>query len=427
MGTGFFSSARAEDPAGIFFYQRRLADHLRLYSRVILSRHNTSLQSLEWQPRKWLKNSVTAGAGSGEGYFAASTDAELKTLSFRASYVAEGENFRRITVPNLMDSEADRGNVEVNYQPNSRLSLTAGHRDLLQPDSIGSPLERASVNELAGNFHISNTYFGAGYFTSSVSERSTKGTNFYVGHRLGDRVEMTANYFVSHSTPLISASGETASTASTPMLSGTFREKLSTRLSLLQLVTRYDGQWTTAYGGEFLTNRFNVRVDYQNVYLPFRPDRPFEQALALDASLRVTGPVRITAGSNVAPDGHIRYTFAATTYLYRYRGLSAWHSDTPDSYSFPKYVVKGVVQDEAGQPIQGAALKINSEVVYSDESGHFMLRLRKHSAVAVQLAPDEFLIPGVFEVAQAPQTVTPENEARATDLVVVIRRVRPRQ
>jgi len=422
LGTGFFSSARAEDPAGILFYQRRLNDHWRLYSRVILSRHSTSLQSLEWQPRKWLKISITAGTGSGDGYFASSLDAEFKTLTFRASYVAAGENFRRVTVPSLMDSEADRGNVEATYQPNSMVSLTAGHRDLLQPISLDSPLERASVNELAANFRISHTYFGVGYFTSSVLGRDTQGTNLYAGHRVGDRLEVTANYFTSRST---SDAGTPA--ASTPMLSGTFREKLSPRLSLLQLVTRCNGQTTAAYGGEFLTNRFNVQLDYQNVYLPFRPDRPFQQALALQASLRVAGPVRLTTGSNVAPDGRIRYTFGVTTYLYRYRGLSAWRSDAPDSYSFPKYVVLGVVRNESGQPVQGAALKINGEVVYSDEAGRFMLRVRKRTAVTLRLAPDEFLIPGVFEAVQAPATVIPATEDRAVDVEVVLRRVPPRQ
>ncbi|HTR67226.1 MAG TPA: carboxypeptidase-like regulatory domain-containing protein [Terriglobales bacterium] len=419
LGTGFFSSAQAEDPAGILFYQRRLSETFRLYSRMILSRRNTSLQALEWQPKKWLKNAITAGTGSGQGYFATSSDLELKTLSLRASYVFAGQDFRRVNVPSLMDSEADRGNVEATYQPNSSVSLTAGHRELLQPLSLDSPLERASVNELAGNFHISNTYFGAGLFTSSVTQRRTQGTNLYLGHRIGERVEMTVNYFTSHTT------SATAPGATTPMLSGTFREKLSPRFSLLQLVTRYNGQWTAAYGGEFLTNRLNVRADYQNVYLPFRPDRPFEQALALDASLRIVGPIRLTVGSNVAPDGRIRYTFGGSTYLYRYRGLSPWHSESPDSYNFPKYLVQGVVRDEQGAPIQGAALKINGETVYTDEAGHFMLRLRRRSPVSFQLAPDEFLIAGKFQIVHAPATVIPDTEDRTGQTEVVLRRMKP--
>jgi hypothetical protein len=157
------------------------------------------------------------------------------------------------------------------------------------------------------------------------------------------------------------------------MLTGTFRETLSPRFSLLQLVTHANGQWNLAYGGQFVTNRFSVRADYQNVYLPLRPDRPFEQALSLNASVRVIGPVQLTVASSVAPDGNIRYTFGGSTYLYRYGGLAPWQSRGPESYSFPKYLVRGVVHDEQGNPIGGAALRINGEIVYSDDSGRFLV------------------------------------------------------
>jgi hypothetical protein len=208
------------------------------------------------------------------------------------------------------------------------------------------------------------------------------------------------------------------------MFSGTFREIISPRLSVLQLLTRTNGQWTLAYGGEFLTNRFSVSANYENVYLPLRPDRPFEQALALNASVRLFGSFRFTVASSVAPDGGIRYTFGASTYLYRYRGLGPGQSHTPESYSFPKYLVQGAVRDEEGNPIAGAALRINGEVVYTDDAGRFLYRFRKHAQVKFELAMDEFLLPGVFELVHAPDRVTAEPEGSAQDVEVVLRRRR---
>jgi hypothetical protein len=414
LGTGFFQSASAEDPVAILFFHRRLSDTLRFYSRGVFSRHNTSLEALEWQPEKWLKTAVTGGIGSGKSYFASSVDAELRTLTVRGSYVAASEEFRRVTVPSILNSETDKGNVEVTYAPNRSLSLSAGHHNLLEPLTPESPMIAASMNDVAGSFHLGGTYFGAGLFTSKVSDRDTTGTNLYVGHRIRERLEVTANYFRSH----------TPGFPSDAMVTGTFREMLSPRLSLLQLVTHANGQWNLAYGGQFITNRFNVRVDYQNVYLPLRPDRPFEQALAVNASVRVIGPVQITVGSSVAPDGHIRYTFGGSTYLYRYRGLAPWQSHGAESYSFPKYLVKGVVRDEQGNPISGAALRINGEIVYTDDGGKFLYRFRKQTSLKFEIVMNEFLVPGVFEVVHAPTAVATAPEATAQDIEVVLRQGR---
>ena len=414
LGTGFFQAAQAQDPVAIVFFRRRLSNTLQLFSRGVFSGQNTSLEALEWQPEKWLKAAVTAGIGSSKGYFASSFDAELREWSIRASYVDASTEFRRVTVPSILNSEADKENVEITYTPNSNLSLNAAHRNLLQPLTFDSPLMEAAVNSLGGSFRILGSYFGAGLFSSSVSGRNTLGENFYAGHRFRERLEVTANYFDSH----------TSDGFSNAMLTGTFREIISPRFNLLQLVTRSDGQTTLAYGGEFLTNRFSVRADYQNVYLPLRPDQPFEQALALTASMRVIGPVQINVASSVAPDGHIRYTFGGSTYLYRYKGLSPWQSHAPESYSFPKYLVEGVVRDEKGNPIAGAALHINSEVVYTDDAGRFLYRFRKHTQLKFELAMNEFLGPGVFEVVKAPNQVTAEPEGQAQDIEVVLRRGR---
>lgn len=413
MGTSFFQSARAEDPVGILFFDRRLTKTLHFYSRAILAHRKTSLQSLEWQPRRWLKTAVSAGIGSGKGYFASSFDAETRKLALQASYVAASGEFRRITAPSILNSEADKGNIQVAYRPDSIMSFSAGHRDLLQPITLTSPLEEAAVNNLGANFSIAHSNFGLGIFNSSVAGRQTNGLNLYTGHRIHQRFEVTANYFQSRSDQ----------SRPQTMVTGTFREVVSPRFSLLQLVTRSDGQWNMAYGGQFITNRFSASIDYQNVYLPFEPQHPFQQALMVNLTARVFGPVQLTAASSVAPDGHIRYTFGGTTYLYRYQGL-AGRQPSQEFYKFSKYLLQGVVRDDQGNPLEGVALRINGATVYTDDAGRFQYRYNKHTPVDFAVALDEFLIPGVYEVVKAPRLVTPELEDQAADVEVVIRRVR---
>ncbi len=386
LGTGLFNAATSDDPVGMFFYERKINDQLKLFSRNILSRRQTFLQGLEYQPNPSLKASVTGGTGSNQKYFATSFDEETQKLVFKASYVITGDMFQRVTVISPMSSEVNKGNVQMLYKPTEFVTVTTGHENILEPLTLGGTMQQASVNQISTDFHVEKFYFGSGLFTSSASGRSTQGTNLYVGHRFGRRIEVNTNWFQSKP-----KNGE----AST-ILSGTVREDFSSRFS----------------------------ADYQNVYLPFRPDRPFEQALALNVALRVAGPLQLTAASNVAPDGHLRYSFGASTYLYRFRGMMTAQRET---FSIAKYLVQGVVKDDHGDPVEGAALHIGKEVVYSDSSGHFLVRVSKHGPFPFSVAPEEFIANGVYEAVSAPGEVRAETEDAASSVEVVIRRVQARQ
>jgi len=414
LGTGFFNAATSDDPVGMFFYERKVSDRLRFFSRNIASRRQTFLQGMEYKVNPWLKASLTGGAGSNQKYFGSAIDAETERLALKASYVITGDSFRRVTVISPISSEVNKGNVQMLYKPLDFVTITTGHENILEPLTPGGPMQQASVNQLSSDFHVQKFYFGSGLFTSTDSGRSTKGTNLYVGRRIGRRIEVNTNWFQSKP-----KSGE----AST-VLSGTVRENFSSRFSLLQLVSRTGGQTTFAFGGDFTSNRLLLRADYQNVYLPFRPDRPFEQALALNAALRVAGPWQATAASNVAPDGHLRYSFGVSTYLYRFRGMMSAQSET---FSIGKYVVQGAVKDDHGLPVEGAALHIGKEVVYTDSTGRFLVRFSRRGPFRLCVAPDEFITNGVYESVSAPTEVKAEIEAAASDVEVVIRRVPPPQ
>ncbi len=420
MGTGFFNAAKSNDPVGIFFCERKLSKQLTFVSRDILSDRQTLLQGVEYRANKWLKASLTDGIGSNQKYFASALDAETQKLAFKASYVVTGDMFRRVTVISPMSSEVNKGNVQMLYKPNEFVSITTGHENILEPLTPGGPMQQASVNQLSSDFHVEKFYFGTGLFTSKASGRSTQGTNLYLGRRIGQRFEVNTNFFQSKPQANKTAPGQT-----TTILSGTVRENFSSRFSLLQLISRTGGQTTFAFGGDFTSNRLLLRADYQNVYLPFRPDRPFQQALALNVALRVAGPLQLTAASNVAPDGHLRYSFGASTYLYRFRGMMM--NANSDSFSIAKYVVQGVVDDDQGAPVEGAALHIGKEVAYTDSSGHFLVRFSKRGPFPLSVVPEEFITNGVYEVVSAPSQVSAESEDNSRDVQVVVRRVPPPQ
>lgn len=417
MGSGFFQAARSEDPVGLVFFHHRLTDKLHFYSRDLVSKKSTSLQALEWQPEKWLKTSVTAGLGSGHPYFASAFDAELRKLSLKFSYSTVNPDFRRITVPELLNSEPERENIEAVYHFSQDMTITASHRNLMQPLTVDSALSRASSDQIGGNFRVGRTYFGAGLFSSRFSGTNSWGSNLFLGYRYRQFLDVNGSYFASKST----------NSGLDSMVSGTFREILTPRLSVLQVITYSNGQWSSSYGGEFVTNRFNASVDYQTVYLAFRTRNPFQQTLSFNAQVRVMGPMSLSAASSLAPDGRVRYTFGMRTYLYRYKGLMPSWSQAGDSYKFPKYVVQGVVRDEHGEPVAGAAIQIDKDVVYSDGTGRFMYRVKKNRTLNFQIAPDQFLAPGIYEVLKAPVTVTPDKEDQTQDVEVIVRRISSEQ
>lgn len=420
LGTGFFNAASSDRPAGIFFYERDWSRNLKFFSRNIASNTQTSLQGVEWTAKKWLKTALAGGVGSNQKYFASSLDAETHKLAFKASYVLTGDEFHRVTVISPLASEVNKGNVQLLYRPNQYFSLTTGHENILEPLIIGGPMQQASVNQLSSDFHVERFYFGSGLFSSSALGRSSRGENLYVGRRFGQRFEANLNYFESQP----QSSGTTLLGEKTTIVSGSVRENFSPRFSLLQLVSRTAGQTTYAFGGDFTSNRFQIQADYQNVYLPFRPTNPFEQALALNVMARVAGPMQLTAAPNVAPDGHIRYSFGASTYLYRQRGMAV-NAISQDSFSISKYVIQGFVKDEQGEPVEGAALHVGREIAYSDSSGHFQLRCSKRGPYGVTINPDEFLTNAAYEVVSAPLQVRAEADDSATDIQIVVRHRMP--
>jgi hypothetical protein len=412
LGTGLFNAATSDNPAGILFYERKINNHFKFFSRNIVSLQQTFLQGLEYRPNRTMRAALTGGIGSNQKYFAASFDAETQKLIFKTSYVLTGNSFQRISLATPLSSEVNKGNVQVLYKPLEFVSVTAGHQNILEPLTLGGVVKQATVNQLSADFHVEKFYFGGGQFSSSSSGIHAQGTNLYAGRRFGRLLEVNENWFQSKS------EGQ----PNTTILSGTIRENFSSRLSLLQLISRTNGQTTFAFGGDFTSNRLMLQADYQNVYLPFRPDHPFEQALALNAAVRILGPMQITAASNVDPTGHLRYTFGMSTYVYRISGMTSTHSE---SFSIAKFLVQGVVKDDQGNPVEGAALRIGKEVVYSDSTGAFLARMGKHGPFPLSVVPEEFLTNGLYEAVSAPSSVRAETEDAAANLEIVIRRVPP--
>jgi hypothetical protein len=197
------------------------------------------------------------------------------------------------------------------------------------------------------------------------------------------------------------------------------RAVLTQRLTLIEVSSRSNGNLTTSLGGEYTGNRFNAQVDYQTVFLPLRPDAPFQRTMGFNASMNLIAGFRAIAGSNVAADGRLRYTFGVSRFFYR-SGSGA--DISAEAYHFGRYVVAGKIVDASGQPFAGAAILIGKETVYSDSDGQFLLRVNRKLPLSLSVNFDEFITPGEFEVVEGPTSVVPELEDQPTPLRITIRR-----
>jgi hypothetical protein len=88
-------------------------------------------------------------------------------------------------------------------------------------------------------------------------------------------------------------------------------------------------------------------------------------------------------------------------------------------------MIRGRVTDEAGNCIAGAALRIDGQMVFTDEAGRFFTRLKEPKPRLLEVVPENFLAPGRYEQVSPEQTVVPAVEERAGEVSVVLRLVRP--
>ena len=407
-GTPLFQAFQSQTPLGMVFIDKAVTDNFHFYSRNILSQQQTWIQGFDWQAKHWLKTALTAGAGSNKPYFAASVDADRNWYEVKASYIQASSGFRRITTPSLFAAEPDRENILVTVKPYSSIVLTAGHENFLAPQgNLNAPFQRASVDQLQFSFDVARFRLGAGLFESrGPSGRRNVADGFTISRSITRSIEGSASYYQSLSGPRSS------------YLVSTVRETISPKLSLLQVINRTQGNTSFLFGGSYTVNRFSVSVDYQTLYMPFLAN-PLVTGIGVSLHLKLWGGFQLNGQTFRSPDGKLRYTASGSTLLTPNFRLA--NHNEKQAPKMGDYIVRGHVCDERGSPIEGAAIRIGEQMVFSNEAGEFFLRLPKPEHLALTVVAQEFLTPLHFTVVAAPPTVTAAPEDSATDVVIVLR------
>jgi len=409
-GTPFFQASTAETPAGMLFVDKAVSDRLHFYSREVFSEQQTAINGFSFQLSPGVALGAAGGLGSNQAYGAASLEVKQNWLDLRAAYIGVGDRFRRVTVRQPLNSEYTGANILATIKPRRGLVLVAGHQNLLQPQyNISLPFVRATVEQLQGGFEFRQLRWGGGLFQSFLEGKQTAGQALWADRPITHWLDTGINYFRSRSQQDKQVSS---------MISGTLRQTVSPRLSLLQVISSSQGQTTVSFGGNYFSNRFTVGVDYQTVYVPFLV-RPFKQGIAVTLQLRPFGGIELDGQSFLGPDGKTRYSVSGSSMLY---GASRFFGVNGSSgYRLPKYVVRGRVVDERGNAIAGAAVRVDGEVLLTNAAGEFLVRKKREGTYPIQVSFSDFVNPLPYEVVSCPASVTAMREEVATEVLVTLR------
>ena len=240
-----------------------------------------------------------------------------------------------------------------------------------------------------------------GLYDSRSQGISNLSSYFAVGREVTRWLD--AELFLLQSRP----SGRASST--TPIVN--LRWRLSPRVRLMQQISMHDHRPTILFGANLITALGEFGADYQIVHQPFQPFKPFRSTLNLTARLQL-GRYSTNLGTYVRPDGSVDYSASGSTFLY----MGAFGGVQPQQLgqSLGRYVVRGVVRDEEGQPVEGAAVELSGEMAFTNSRGEFFVRVRRPQRYALTIPLDEFLLPGHWEVVTAPTEAIAEAEDRAT-------------
>jgi hypothetical protein len=411
LGAPSFQASSIEEPMAAVFAQHRVAPTVRLTATTLFADQQTVLPGVQWQPSPDLTTAVVAGVGSGRFYAASSVMLRQGGLGVKASYAWNPDRFRRAAVATPNQTEVDRENIMVTYEVTPELSIGVSRQNYVQDSADSRPPIRATGNTVFAGGVWSGTRLTAGLYDSHSEGTSNLSSYVAVGRELAHWLD--AEVFVLQSRPT------GLPVVTTPLVN--LRWRLSSRVGLSQQVSFHGGRPTVLFGASLMTPIGEFVADYQIVHQPLKPINPFRSALNLTARLQL-GKYSTSVGTYVQPDGSVDYSASGSTFLY----MGSFGGAQPQQVGgrMARYVVRGSIRDEAGNPVEGAAVDIGGQVVFTNSSGEFFHRVGRPGRSTVVVLTGEFLLPGQWEVVSAPAEAVAGSET-ATGIEIILRHPPP--
>jgi hypothetical protein len=407
----FVNASQSEKPIGALRVETALSPTVTAQTLVVAARRQSLLQSVSWKwPGAYGTSAITAGAGSNRPFAVLVWRLDNESIDVAAGYTLVDLGFRRADAPLPTASELRRENLLVTVRPFTQTQLTVGRRNFFVANDTAQTV-RYTLNQASLGSAVAGWRLQGGFFDSRSGLGHVVSTFAGVGRDLGTRA--AADLQLTESRP----------TGGTPsrMVTLGLREDVRYDLSLSQYLTYSGGSISGNLGGTLRRGFTNIALSYQTLYVPTRRPDPFVRALSLELRLQL-GNYSTSLSTTVDPSGNVSYNASGGTYLYLGQpalGLGG----QPFVIRIQRYIVRGLVIDEAGSPIEGAAIDVGGTVVLTNSRGEFFVRVARRQTQPLRVLLDEFLAAGPFEVVSTPVSVEPADEDGAVPVRIVLRRV----
>jgi hypothetical protein len=412
----FYHTYQPDLATGAAFFNWNITQRWTFRSDTVVQDKFTSLQSLRYALRKHWAVVGAAGVGRNQYYYSAGTDLETARFHLTAGYSGLGAEFERFTGINAVYPERKGPNVRLSFHPVKKWMLYASHEEMSSRTFYdpNAPLRDVGLNTVGANGAFHGFQVNANATQSRSGELWTDTQNFSVSRPLW-------NQFL-RATGIVTQVNDQY--GKNRFYIAMLEERVSSRLSVHETYTHSGQQDTITAGGQLLSNRITLGVDQQLVYntLAFGGRSVFH-AWTVNARLPLVRGVRLNVNSVIDPTGHVRYTaFLDGLFFSRDNSYLPGMDASSMPVSFDRFMVRGVVQDEAGKPVWGIAVQVDNQVAFSDTTGQFYLRFRRSGMFPVYVRPEQSIAPVPYAAVSVPVTAEAQAVENATPIVIVVRR-----
>jgi len=411
-GTNFFQTARKDNAFGSLQLDLKASEKLHYYGRLFFSDLHTAIAGLSYFLKPNTQFSMGGGIGANKPYGAVSFLRNTRTYDLQAQYVAASLNFSRMFLQTPRFTEPHGLNVLGRYRPYRWLYLTGSHQNSVDP--YAEVPQTATINTVGAGAFLWKAHVSANAYNSKSAGIVTNGFSVAAGRPVTRWLEVDGDLYRSRS-----AGSEGSQIEDIRMT-----EKITQALTITEYFTRSSGRNSLLVGGTYIGRYFSLSLNNNIDYSPFERsghEAGFQSFYSASLSFPFLHNSTAEFHANIDPDGKVEYTAAGGTTFYRFEGLEP---DTRPRFDIGKFLIAGVVTDDAGRPVEGAVVRVGKHEVFTDREGKFELRNHKQQTEMVAVPVEEFFTSFDYEVVQSPPEATfLEEGGKASELKIIVRRV----
>ena len=334
-------------------------------------------------------------------------------LGLRATKYCLGYSYKRMLLPSLT-----MGSFAVSEGKNSAIESLHWTKSFLVLSAAAGVLNDDPFLNFSATASRPWGSFNAQRQTVIFQTQTINVTSVSAGTRAGFFSVHAADFISNHS-GYNAGVGETFSiftlrqdyyktTGSSGIISTGLSARISRRFTFTGSSNDDQGKWSASYGGTYTSNLVSLNINHSLSYAALRG---FVQTTSASITLQLPHSSTASLSTVQMPDGSMRWTSYGGSFFQGPLQGAALPSIGRSSSKPGKYVVNGLVLDERGSPVEGAAVMIGQELAIADSEGKFFVRMKYTKPVAISVDLAEFAAPGKWEVVSCPASAVPGTDA----------------